>query len=336
MPAMNKKWSDFLQSRPVSQDASQPECALNDLSHFGLIRVEGEDVMQFLQGQMTNDMREVTDQHSNLSGWCNAKGRMTANFRVFRQGDAYILQAPDAHIEPVIKKLRMYVLMAKVSLDVVSDQLARFGISGECSIELLRQHFRAPPEEANAVVAHNKMLLIRLPGTTPRFELIGPVAELIEVWETCEAKAVRKGEAFWALQEVRAGIPTVLPETTDAFVPQMANMQLIDGVSFTKGCYIGQEVVARMQYLGKLKRRMYLAHVKSANAPRPGDELFAKDSKSGQGTGKVVDAQPTGDGYDMLAVIEIASAEIGEVYLGAGGAKLELLDLPYEFTSESL
>ncbi len=174
----------------------------------------------------------------------------------------------------------------------------------------------------DTVVAHNDMILIRLPGAIPRFELIGPPAELSRIWKTCEAKAVHKGAAFWALHDIRAGIPTVLPETIDAFIPQMTNMQLIDGASFTKGCYIGQEVVARMQYLGKLKRRMYLAHVDSATAPKPGDELFAEDSKSGQGAGKVVDAQSTGDGYDMLAVIEIASAEEGKVYLGAKGAIL--------------
>ena len=142
------------------------------------------------------------------------------------------------------------------------------------------------------------------------------------------------GRDFWALADIRAGIPSVLEETVEAFVPQMANLQLVGGVSFTKGCYTGQEVVARMQYLGKLKRRMYLAHVVSANAPKPGDELFARGSTSGQGAGKVVDAQPAGDGYDLLAVIEINSLEQQSVHLGEAGPALELLDLPYEFATE--
>jgi folate-binding protein YgfZ len=157
---------------------------------------------------------------------------------------------------------------------------------------------------------------------------------MIRLWEEFELKATRMGSNFWALQEIRAGIATVFPATVEAFIPQMVNMQLVDGVSFTKGCYTGQEVVARMQYLGKLKRRMYLTHVDAETAPLPGDELFAADSKSGQGTGKVVDAQATGDGYDMLAVIEIESAEKQTVHLGADGPLVEIKKLPYEFASE--
>ncbi|MEW7994858.1 MAG: folate-binding protein, partial [Candidatus Thiodiazotropha endolucinida] len=110
--------------------------------------------------------------------------------------------------------------------------------------------------------------------------------------------------------------------------------QLIDGVSFTKGCYTGQEVVARMQYLGKLKRRMYLAHVVTQTPPQPGDELFAEESTSGQGAGKVVDAQASGEGYDLLAVIEIASAEENQVRLGENGPRLEILNLPYSYSEE--
>jgi folate-binding protein YgfZ len=177
--------------------------------------------------------------------------------------------------------------------------------------------------------------LLRLPGPTPRFELLGPAAALIPLWQACEAQATPMDGNFWALQEIRAGIPTVYPETREAFVPQMANLQLIDGVSFTKGCYTGQEVVARMQYLGKLKRRMYLAHVRSDTPPRPGDELFAQGSASGQGAGKVVDAQAAGDGYDLLAVIELESLSQGGVRLGENGPPLEILELPYEFASET-
>jgi folate-binding protein YgfZ len=331
---MNSQWSDFLSKHKQQSHPISPACALNDLSHFGLIQIEGEDALQLLQGQFTNDMREVTEQHSNLSGWCSPKGRMLANFRVMRRGDAYLLQLPLAQLEVVLKRLRLFVLRSKVTLSDVSDHWARFGLSGTCADSLLQEHFQALPRRANEVLVTNDRLLIRMPGSTPRYELLGPPAEMIRIWESCEAQATPMDSGFWALQEIRAGIPTVYPETSEAFVPQMANMQLIDGVSFTKGCYTGQEVVARMQYLGKLKRRMYLAHVVSANAPKPGDELFARGSTSGQGAGKVVDAQPAGDGYDLLAVIEINSLEQQSVHLGEAGPALELLDLPYEFATE--
>ncbi len=331
---MNNQWSEFLQTRPDENSDPQVGCALNDLSHFGLIQVEGEDALQFLQGQMTNDMREVTDEHSNLSGWCTAKGRLMASFRVFRLGGDYYLQTPQEHIASLLKRLRMYVLRSKVTITDASDQLARFGLTGECAESLLKAQFTTVPASQNGAMEINDLVVIRMPGPTPRYEIIGPATNLIKLWEDFESKATRMSSSFWALQEIRAGIPSVFPETIEAFVPQMLNMQLIDGVSFTKGCYTGQEVVARMQYLGKLKRRMYLAHVECDAAPLPGDELFAAGSTSGQGTGKVVDAQASGNGYDLLAVIEIDSAENQAVYLGANGPQITLAKLPYEFASE--
>ena len=328
---MNTAWSEFLQSQPVSPEAEGNDCVLNDLSHFGLIRVEGEDAESFLQGQLTNDLRQVTEDHSNLAGWCSAKGRMLANFRCLRRGDTYYLQTPLENLPTVLKRLGMYVLMAKVTLSDASDELMRMGITGDCAESLLQNQFAEIPAQANAVAQQSGVSLIRLPGDTPRFELLGPAEALIAFWQQAQSQAVRLGDDFWALQEIRAGVPVIYPATSEAFVPQMTNMQLVDGVSFTKGCYTGQEVVARMQYLGKLKRRMYLAHVTSDTQPQPGDELHSPGSTSGQGTGKVVDARPADGGYDLLAVIESSSAESDKVCLSENGPCLELRGLPYSF-----
>ncbi|MCU7840726.1 MAG: folate-binding protein YgfZ [Candidatus Thiodiazotropha sp. (ex Troendleina suluensis)] len=330
---MNKEWTEFLASHaaPV-QESADIGCAMNDLSHYGLVRVEGEDAMQFLQGQMTNDMRQVTETHSNLAGWCNAKGRMMASFRCFCRGEAFYLQTPLENISLVLQRLSMYVLRSKVTISDASDELVRIGFTGICAEALLQPFFEELPERVNDVQQQDQMTLIRVPGVSLRFEVIGPIGQIQEIWQTAAGQAQPVGENFWALQEIRAGIPTLYQSTSESFVPQMTNMQLIDGVSFTKGCYTGQEVVARMQYLGKLKRRMYLAHVSTTTPPNPGDELFAKDSTSGQGTGKVVDAQANGDGYDLLAVIEITSAEQQQVCLGENGPQLELLNLPYSYS----
>jgi hypothetical protein len=328
-PTMNTAWSDFIQSRAIAETTAELDCALNDLSQFGLIRVEGEDAEQFLQGQLTNDIRQVTAEHSNLAGWCSAKGRMLANFRCFRRGEAYYLQTPAENLAAVLKRLGMYVLMSKVTLSDASDDLIRIGLSGACAESLLAGSFAQIPSTANDAVEQAELTLIRLPGAQPRFELVAPLEQAIEIWQNAESQASRMGDDFWALQEIRAGVPTIYPTTSEAFVPQMTNMQLVDGVSFTKGCYIGQEVVARMQYLGKLKRRMYLAHVASDTLPQPGDELFSQGSSSGQGTGKVVDARPANGGFDLLAVIETSSAETDEVCLGENGPRLQLQDLPY-------
>jgi tRNA-modifying protein YgfZ len=331
VPVMNQEWTEFLASRPATESSDATDCALNDLSHYGLIRVSGEDAEAFLQGQLTNDVRLVTEAHSNLAGWCNAKGRMIVNFRCFKRDGDYYLQTPGEHIELVLKRLGMYILRSQVSLGDASDELVRIGLSGNCSESLLAEDFENLPERANEMVQTGTRTLIRLPGTLPRFEVIGPEGEIEALWQKAETRARVAARDFWALQEIRAGVPTVFEETRESFVPQMMNMQLVDGVSFTKGCYIGQEVVARMQYLGTLKRRMYLAHVETDNPPKPGDELYSTGSVSGQGTGKVVDARTSDNGYDLLAVIEVASAQNGEVLLGESGPALQIQTLPYAF-----
>jgi len=343
---MNASWKSFLESQSATIEASgavrfpdtppTADCCLCDLSHLGLIAVSGDDRVQFLQGQVTNDVREVSPEHSQLSSHCSPKGRMLANFRVFQRGETLYLQLPAEGLPALLKRLRMFVLRAKVTLEEATDQLVRIGVAGNCAPELLRDRFPELPDQSGDTIHRNELTLIRLPGRTPRFEIIGPAEAMQDIWRPLATTATQVNADFWALLDLRAGIPAVYPQTVEAFVPQMANMQLIDGVSFRKGCYTGQEIVARMQYLGKLKRRMYLAHVDTDTAPAPGDDLFSPATASGQGTGKVVDARPAPEGgYDLLAVIEIESAEGGELHLNDhGGPILELRDLPYPFEAD--
>ncbi len=303
-----------------------------DLSHFAVVRAKGEDAQSFLQNQFGNDVRLVSDDFSQLSSYSSPKGRMLAIFRLFgRDGDHYLrLSAP--LLEGFLKRLRMFVLMSKVSLDDVSDALVRIGVAGEKVAERLRGLVGSVPEAVDAAIQANGITVLRVPGIRPRFEVYGSEAAVRGLWESLSETARTVGADAWEWLEVQAGLPTVYPETVEAFVPQMTNMQLIGGVSFKKGCYPGQEIVARMQYLGQLKRRMYLAHVESTTRPLPGDSLFSPECGSGQGTGKVVAAAPApAGGYDLLAVIQIECAERGDVRLGENGPALELLPLPYSF-----
>ena len=150
------------------------------------------------------------------------------------------------------------------------------------------------------------------------------------LWQKLSTDAQPAGSPCWDWLNIRAGIPVILPQTQEQFVPQMANLDLIGAVNFKKGCYPGQEIVARMQYLGKNKRRMYLAHVYAETAPQAGNELFSMEME-GQSCGMVVNAQPSPNGgYDMLAVVQIASHDTFPVHLGAlTGARLEFNPLPY-------
>lgn len=328
---MNSEWSDFVASRPPAEDF--PDCGLCDLSHLGLIRAAGPEAVAFLQGQLTNDTRLISPARAQLSAWCSPKGRMTASFLVFQYGDDLYLQLGAERLAAVLKRLRLYLLRAQVELSDASASLARIGLAGDCAPAILGDPL---PGEPFAVLRRDSLAIIRLPGDLPRYEIVGRVAAVAAFWEHAQALAVPATPELWALLDIRAGIPTVFDETADAFVPQMANLQLIDGVSFAKGCYTGQEIVARMQYLGRLKRRMYYARIAVAQVPAPGTDLFAATSESGQGSGKVVAAarSPQG-GVEALAVVEVAAAEGGEVRLGGpGGPVLEFAPLPYAFPAD--
>jgi folate-binding protein YgfZ len=303
---------------------------LADLSHYGMIEAVGDDSAVFLQGQTTNDVRRVDGTRSQLSGYCTPKGRLLALFRLFRHGNGLLLQLPAELLPSTLKRLRMYVLRSKVVLDDAGDRLARFGLAGPDAEQMVRAALGEPPAAADGALQLPGLTLLRLPGR--RFELVGDAARLQPLWEAFSRKARPVGAAVWSLLEIRAGLPQLFAATSEAFVPQMVNLHAIDGVSFDKGCYTGQEVVARMQYLGKLKRRMYRARV-AGGTPKPGDELFSREAESGQGTGKVVDAQPApGGGYELLAVIHMAAVERGApIHLhNENGPQLELLPLDYE------
>jgi hypothetical protein len=321
-------WQELVTpTTPLAKDF--PECAITDLSHFGLIRVSGADSRSFLQGQLTNDINAVTPELAQLSSYCSPKGRMLGSFWNFQRGEDLYLQLPVDRLEAILGRLRMFTLRSRVTLEDASDQLARFGLAGDCAEDLLP----FVPENEKACLTRDELTVIRLPGDRPRFELIGPPETLAGDWSRMLNEATQTGAEFWSLMDIRAGVPNVFEDTVEAFVPQMANMQLIGGVSFTKGCYTGQEVVARMQYLGKLKRRMYRAHVDSTQAPARGAEVFSPSSESGQGAGRIVDAAASPDGgYEVLAVIQISSADTHDLHLvDAQGPALRLLDLPYQF-----
>ncbi|WP_295444099.1 folate-binding protein [uncultured Thiodictyon sp.] len=331
---MNPDWRAFLTARgaPNATGAAAADCTRYDLSHLGLIAVQGADADGFLQGQLSNDIRILSATRCQLSAHCSPKGRMLDLFLALRLPDGIGLQLPRERVAPAIKRLGLYVLRSKVTLLEHSDGPVRIGLAGTGAARELERLGLPVPEQNFAAVTADAVTVLRLPGTPPRFELIAECARQIDLWDALAPVSAWGDADAWALLDIRAGIPSVYTATSDAFVPQMANLQLLNGVSFTKGCYTGQEVVARMQYLGTLKRRMYWAEVETDIPPQPGDALESAASTSEQGAGRVVDARRSGDGrYELLAVAEIAAAETGEVRLGADGPPLRLQAPPYGF-----
>jgi hypothetical protein len=341
----NQDWQDFLASDGAQISGTYPDHfgdpsaevanaaradIIADLSHLSLIRAEGEDVQAFLQGQLSNDVKKVDERHSQLSAYCNPKGRMLAIFRIFRRGTAWYLQLPDELHEATLKRLRMYVLRAKVKLENADAGLVRIGLSGPNAATLLADCGMPVPATTDAVAEQDNISVLRLAGPHPRFELVGEWQSIRALWKKLRARTTPVGPSAWSWLDIAAGIPEILPGAVEEFVPQMANLELVGGVSFNKGCYPGQEIVARMHYLGKLKQRMVRAHAAVDQCPAPGSAVYAPDFP-GQSAGTVVNARlAPGGGCDLLLVAQLSSIEKGELHLGnPEGALLQLQELPY-------
>ncbi len=300
---------------------------LCDLSHMGLISASGEEMRSFFQGQLTNDIEKVDARHAQLSAYCSPKGRMLAIFRVFQRESTVYLQLPRPNLEETLKRLRMFVMMSKVNLEDATDALVSFGFAGPNAEARLNTLLGSCPTENDLAQDKNGITVIRIPGPAPRFEIHGQLDDMKRLWNQINVNAAPAGASTWRLLDVLAVVPVVHFETRESFVPQMANMERINGISFTKGCYTGQEIVARMQYLGQLKRRMYSAIV-DAEA-KPGDEVYIPTNASP--TGKVSEAAPHPDGgFAISVVMQISSYEKNDVHLGGqDGPVLTFLKLPY-------
>lgn len=327
--AMN--WNDFLQQYKLDDAAAEAGCALTALTSLGLIKVQGEDARNFLQGQLTNDINDITPAQARLGAWCNPKGRMLALMLVFQHGDDLYLQLPRERIEAVLKRLHMFVMRSRVTLEDVSEEQPIIALWGSGISGLVEQL----PDTDFGTRQAGELAVIRFPGAQPRVQVIGEAAALTEYWKQAATSATLLNSRWWHLQNIQAGIPGIYDATAEAFIPQMVNLDLLQGISFSKGCYTGQEVVARMKYLGQLKRRMFLAHFSSEEPPKVGDSLFSPQSKSAQGAGRIVDAQPTPKGdWEALVVAEISAAESDDLHLGdAGGPKLDIQPPPYGLES---
>ncbi len=299
-----------------------------DLSDLGLIHFSGDDAQSFLQSQLTCDVADLAAHRSVYSSYCTPKGRMLAAFLLWRAGPDFFMQLPASLREAIQKQLSKYILRAKVKASDTSAAYACFGISGDGARDLLNEVFGDAPAAVHEVRRAPDATLLKLP--VERYEVVVAATRADEVREGLQRHAAPASAQDWNWLDIRAGIPVITPATQGEFVPQMVNLDLIGGLSFTKGCFPGQEIVARMHYRGQLKQRMYLAHIPSEISPQPGDKLYAADFGE-QSCGMIVNAAPAPEGgYDALAVIQMSSAEAGEVHWkGLDGPALRFLPLPY-------
>jgi hypothetical protein len=288
-----------------------------------LLSCAGDEARDFLHAQLTSDIAGLAQDEARMAGWCSAKGRLLATFLVISRGAEVLLQLPREIAPAVAKRLSMFILRAKVKLADASEGWAQFGLWGSGAAESLAALGFAVPQAPFRAAHAQGGIVVQV--AAQRFLVLVPAA----LHERLAAIANASDEEAWALEEIRAGRPQVLLATQDQFVPQMVNLERLGAVDFKKGCYPGQEIVARTQYRGVLKRRMVRARVAAAAAT--GDELFA-DGFPGQASGAVVNAAAApGGGSELLAVAQISALESAQPLRlrSADGPALELLPLPY-------
>lgn len=328
--------ADFGQTLTVPQLQAGFVAAITDQ---GLIGLTGDEAASFLHGQLTNDVEHLGQEQVRLAGYCTPKGRLLASFLMWRNATTIYLQLPRAMQPAIQKRLQMFVLRAKAKLhDATLDEANQvvLGLGGQQAGAALSAWFPVLPAAPFSKVEHASGTLLRVADAygSPRYEWLASAATARDAWPRLTGQLAKGGNDAWHLSDIHAGIPQITAATQEQFVPQMVNFELLGGVNFKKGCYPGQEIVARSQYLGKLKRRTTLVSIADATVAA-GGELFAVSDPE-QPCGMVVNAAPNGaGGFDALvemklgAIAEGSSAAGAVRYGSAQGAGVQFLPMPY-------
>ena len=297
-----------------------------ELTHLGVIRATGEDAATFLQGQLTQDVLSLGLSEARLAAFCNAKGRMQASFVVFKRNEQEIFLVCNRDIlAATLKRLSMFVMRAKARLTDASAEFRLLGLMGDAT-ELIASSTGSAWAKTDIGTAN----IVFLPASAGQARALwcAPVAEPVPALPLLDIN-------IWHWLAVQSGVAMISQPIFEAFVPQMLNYESVGGVNFKKGCYPGQEIVARSQFRGTLKRRAYLAHIGSQ--PSIGQEVFsAIDAEQPCGLVAACAPNPAG-GFDAIVSMQTAAAaeDAGALTLGsASGLTLQLLPLPYKLLED--
>lgn len=325
-PTVPAEWLDFLaRSGPVGAECEPTADLMADLSHFGLIEVRGEEAGKFLGSLLTGDVRLVSPTLGQFTSWCDGKGRIQATFWLFMRDGAYYLLLPEELLPGVIARLKMFLLRTKASIADAGAALVRIGLSGAGIADALG--LALPVQRGETATLGDCTLVALGDGPQTRWLAVGSAEAVSVLWEKLKAAAVPASAGTWALLDILAGIPQVAPETAGEFIPQMLDLEALGGLSYKKGCYPGQEVIARLHYRGQLKRKAYLAHASAPEIPAPGTKLYRPGFE--ESVGLVVSAARNGGEHAiaLLAVVVIEQKLLGDIRLGhPAGAVLAFAD----------
>lgn len=281
-----------------------------DLTHLGLIQISGAPAKTFLQGQLTCNLDEITSIQSRLGAHCNPQGRVISLFQLFFWQENYYLQMPRELISIAIKALQKYAVFYKINLSDVSDELQQVGYQG---MELTNL-----PKETDEQVTTPEFVIIKLSGEPVRYQIIGHKTAIASLKLTAKPSTIQQ----WKHLAIKNKLPAIYPETTEKFLPHEINLPELNAVSFQKGCYTGQEIIARMQYRGKLKSRLYQAHVKTPMTLTRGNDIYFETQRSGS----IVDyVQIDYNAYELLIIAK--DSDIQAAALSIDPEKKYILEL---------
>lgn len=308
---------------PPAYDSAPAPLAWRRMDGLGLIRARGPEARDFLQAQLSNDVRLADAGQAQLSGYCSPKGRLLAVFTLFQLDapDCLGLELPAELLPDTLKRLRMFVLRSRLQLDDASAAWPALALAGPDAPDRLRSLGLPVPEQRLGRAEADGVVVLRRPGPLPRY-LLRAAPERLDALAGALAGLPILPAGDWTLAELEAGVPVVHPASRERFVPQTANLDLADGISFGKGCYPGQEIVARVHYLGRLKQRLHLADC--AEPGQPGQPVLAAGG-DGQAVGEVMDSAPHADGrgHRLALVLPLERPAGQELRLGrADGAPL--------------
>lgn len=324
---MNQNWKDFLLSQHASMDkgnqvvfaSPSPESKqrIYPVPYLAVLRVAGNDAGKLLQGQMTCNVNDVTETQSSLGAFCNPKGRAIATFLLIKNHDAFLMVLPVELLQTVKTRLQKYVLRSDVSFTDGSDEYCLIGVS------------QADAQPGRLFATRQQDLIsVNLSSAVNRCLVIAETGQAINFWTD---RVNRQGfqpedSEQWRYLDILAGIPWLCAATSEEFIPQMLNLDKLGGISFNKGCYTGQEIVARTHYLGKAKRALFLAECELATSPEPNSIVVDDTTDSAQNAGNVVAALSRQNHCTMLIVLQLFDDDSYDLSLkDYPGVKLRIL-----------
>lgn len=320
-------------TQPTQYTINLDQPVLIALNHLACYLVGGEDAASFLQGQFSNDINAVTLDQGQITSYCTPKGRMLAVFYICKNDSGYYLLTSKDIAEEVIKRLQMYVLRSKVTIKSCQNTII-MGVCNDNGHTVLNTLGINPPQNPYDASSNEDAVCLNIPAPNPRYLLIGNASLANNLQSISNNDVYIFDESYWQWLDIMAGLPHITSNTQEEFVPQMANMELINGVNFKKGCYPGQEVVARLHYLGNANRRMFRLDINAREAINAGDDIYNRDSD--QPVGKVLSLiQESDNKYSALGVLRIEAVKTNQLVTGSSkNNSVIVMSLPYDLPIE--